>query len=89
MTAMTLKPKQSSKLVRLQAVPEMLPVQISKAGVYRWATKGVCVNRRVVRLQTAVVGGLIYTSVKWINEFNQRIVKLHKAGGGRSLRRTA
>jgi hypothetical protein len=64
------------KLMRLSEVAKSLPIKISRDGVYRWATKGVRVNRRVIRLEVVLIGGTIYTCNKWLDAFNNTIRKL-------------
>lgn len=57
----------------LQQASKLLPGNPHHGTIGRWAKAGVKVGSTIIRLQSLPVGGRLYTTRTWLNEFSAAI----------------
>jgi len=65
---------EQEQLITLTEAAKNIPGRPSTNCVWRWCRKGVCSRTgERIRLQHARIGGKIFTTAKWLEEFGQRV----------------
>jgi hypothetical protein len=81
-TNRTIETGGSGKLITLREAAATLPVPTSHTTLFRWANEGVRIGEQIIKLATVSVGIRIFTTAKWLSEFQLQIDAARAASDG-------